>query len=115
MKGRQDAFPFLLSREHPGRQDVDATLKRGETMATIYRVDGTTETIAPAKGTFTLEEVWEIVGGYVEIVRLKKGFLLVDEEGTMPWKALPLNPAASELAGRPIVVTALHTISKDFK
>ena len=84
-------------------------------MATIYRADGTTETIKPAKGTFTLEEVWEIVGGYVEIVRLKKGFLLVDEEGTMPWKALPWNPAASELAGRPIVGTALHTNSKEFK
>jgi hypothetical protein len=85
-------------------------------MATIYRTDGTTETIKPAKGTFTLEEVWEIVGGYVEIIPLKKGFLLVDEEGGMPWKShLDWNPAASELADRAIIGTALHTNSKEFK
>ena len=86
-------------------------------MATIYRVDGTLETVTPAAGgEFTLNEVWAIVGGYVELIRCEscyqKGFFLVDEDGRR--KGLPLNSHASGLAVRPIVGTALHTNSEEF-
>lgn len=56
----------------------------------------------------TLEQMQEMVGGYIEIVpSLKEGHvLIVNEEGLL--QNLPLNPAASELAGRPIVGVALQ-------
>ena len=86
-------------------------------MATIYRVDGTLETVTPATGgEFTLNEVWAIVGGYVELIRCEscnqQGFFLADEDGGL--KGLPLNSHASGLAVRPIVGTALHTNSEEF-
>ena len=81
-------------------------------MATIYRAAGTVETVAPADGRFTLDEVWAIVGGWVEMVRLEVGFLLVDEDGRA--KRLPQNPNATKLAGQPIVGTALHTDETEF-
>jgi hypothetical protein len=88
-------------------------------MATIYRVDGTLEPVTPATGgEFTLDEVQNIVGGYVELVRLTKGFFLVDEDGR--YKGLPLNLQATALATLShgpltIVGTALHTNAKEFK
>ena len=87
-------------------------------MATIYRVDGTLETVTPAAGEFTLDEVQSIVGGYVELVQLAEGFLLVDEDGR--YKGLPLNLQATALAilslgPLTIVGTALHTNDKEFK
>ena len=87
-------------------------------MGTIYRPDGTTETIAPATGLIRLEEAQDIVGGWVEVVHLPsksttKGFLLVDEEGRL--KRLPINYQASALAAQPIVGTAILTSTKEFK
>ena len=86
-------------------------------MATIYRVDGTLETVTPATGgEFTLNEVWAIVGGYVQLIPCEScnqlGFFLADEDGGL--KHLPLNPHASGLAAQPIVGTALHTNSEEF-
>lgn len=72
-------------------------------VGTIVKVDGTTILVVPNKGTrFTLKEVQEIVGGYVERVRLPhKAVMLVDEEGKL--KSKPVNQAASEVAGQTIV------------
>lgn len=50
-----------------------------------------------------LNEMQELVGGYVEAVYLDLGVLMVNEDGTVGQRILPLNPAASVLAGRPIV------------
>jgi len=63
--------------------------------------------VVPSKGTaFTLPEVQEMVGGYVERVKLPGGMvLLVNEEGLI--RGLPGNKAASEAAGMPIVGDAV--------
>ena len=72
-------------------------------MATILRMDGTEEAMAvDKKGHLSLAEAQKAVGGWVELVRLGKGDgFLVNEEGLL--QQLPLNPKASEMAGRYIV------------
>lgn len=72
-------------------------------VGTIIKVDGTTIHVVPNKGTrFTLAEVQEIVGGYVERLTLpNRTVMLVDEEGTP--KGKPVNQTASEVAGGTIV------------
>lgn len=53
-----------------------------------------------------LKNLQELVGGYIEPVRLHdNGVMLVDEDGLM--KGLPLNPMASVIAGTKIVGTAV--------
>lgn len=51
--------------------------------AKIIHADGTEETVVPANGTdFSLEEAQKIVGGYIEVVNLPDGNILVcNEEG----------------------------------
>ena len=54
----------------------------------------------------TLEELQELVGGYIEVVYIKNGDqLIVDEDGLMRQK-FP-NEDASILAGKPIVGNAV--------
>jgi hypothetical protein len=74
---------------------------------TLISANGGEKVVMPANGTdFKLREVQKMVGGYVEVVRLRDGrIMLVDEEGLL--KGLPLNRAASRMAGRPIVGEAL--------
>jgi hypothetical protein len=83
-------------------------------MATLYSTDGTTREVLPKDGKrISLEEAWGLVGGYVERVMMPRGngrspgVLLVDEEGLL--KQLPLNLAASQLAGQLVCGPALHT------
>lgn len=66
-------------------------------------VQGRPKEVMPANNTdFKLREVQKLVGGYVEVVYLRDGrIMLVDEEGLL--KGAPLNRAASRMAGRPIV------------
>lgn len=73
----------------------------------LMPVQGKATPVMPANGTdFTLREAQKMVGGYVEVVYLRDGrILLADEEGLL--KGLPLNRAASRMAGRPIVGPAL--------
>ena len=47
----------------------------------------------------TLEEVQDLVGGYVEMVTSKEGIQLLCDEDGLP-KGLPINHNASALAGR---------------
>lgn len=70
-------------------------------------VQGRPQEVMPANNTdFKLREVQKLVGGYVEVVYLRDGrIMLVDEEGLL--KQLPLNRAASRMAGRPIVGNAV--------
>ena len=72
-------------------------------MAQIIRVDGTLTDVEPENGTdFKLEELKDIVGGYIEIIDLPRGMILViDEEGKC--KDKPHNPTATvafQLTGR---------------
>lgn len=64
---------------------------------TLYRVDGTKETIAPANGThWTLAELQALVGGYIEVVRTLSGrYMVIDEEGKNKRKLV--NQVASDL------------------
>lgn len=66
-------------------------------MAEILRADGTSQQVQPRNGTdFQLDEVKAIVGGWVEIVGLADGRLMVcNEEGKLI--GLPPNFAATEL------------------
>ena len=89
-------------------------------MATLYKVNGDTETVTPKKDLlFSLEEMQAFVGGYIEMVAIPgdvkhasggKGILIVNEEGLM--MGLPLNRQASILAHRPIVGDALYATVK---
>lgn len=67
------------------------------------KADGTVTEVVPSKGTkFTLEEVQEFVGGYVERLKLPhRTVMLMNEEG-IP-RNLPLNEKASSVAGRDIL------------
>ena len=53
----------------------------------------------------SLEEAQEAVGGFVEVIPVERGQLLVNEEGLI--LQLSPNPTASQIAGRPIVGNAL--------
>ena len=63
-------------------------------MATLLKTDGTTEEIS---GELTLKRMQELVGGYIEMVRIgpNGAVLIVDEEGRL--KAKLLNFEATRL------------------
>ena len=90
-------------------------------MATLYRIGEKPKKIEPLNGTdFQLEEVWDLIGGYVQVVPLHGGnIMLVDEDGYM--KQLPVNIEATAWVMRHcdypnlIVGTALLCKSKEFK
>ena len=61
----------------------------------IYKANGEVIKTYPKNGTYyTLEELKEIVGGYIEIVRLnKKEIMVINEEGKL--NNLPYNDNAT--------------------
>lgn len=67
-------------------------------MATVLYVNGTQGTIQPASPpAFSLEELHALVGGWIEVVYLPDGRLMViDEEGKL--KGYPRNEQATRLA-----------------
>ncbi len=67
-------------------------------MAEVINVDGTRTQAVPKSGrTFRLKEIQAVVGGYVQIISLSDGRLMVlNEEGKI--NDLPPNHAATELA-----------------
>ena len=64
-------------------------------MAIVIKADGTRKEVQPKNGTdFSLEELKGFVGGFIEIVWLGDGrIMVVNEEGKLI--GLPLNEAAS--------------------
>ena len=72
-------------------------------MAQIIKTTGEVEEVKPYKGKiFTLGQLQEIVGGYIEILHLPDNKLMVvNEEGRL--KGLPLNHKASILYNNLIV------------
>ena len=67
-------------------------------MARVLYVDGTQATVMPASPpAFSLEELQAMVGGWIEVVYLPDGRLMViDEEGKL--KSYPRNEQATRLA-----------------
>lgn len=66
-------------------------------MAQIIKTTGEVIETSPANGTdFSLEELRAVVGGFIEIVHLRDGRLMVvNEEGKLD--GLPINELASNL------------------
>lgn len=66
-------------------------------MATLYKTDGTSEEVTPKNGKdFKLDELNAFVEGFIEIVRLKGGkILVINEEGKL--EGLKFNDKATEL------------------
>lgn len=65
--------------------------------AELIRPEGEIQLIAPKNnGWFTIRELQELIGGYIEIVTIATGkAMVIDEDGT--FKGLPSNPRATEL------------------
>lgn len=66
-------------------------------MAQIIKTTGEVIEVKPAKGkTFSLKELQDIVGGFIEIVHLPNmKLMVVNEEGKL--NGLPVNHKASDL------------------
>ena len=66
-------------------------------MATLIKADGTRTEIQPENGTdFKLDELQAYVDGYIEIVNLRNGeILVINEEGKGRYE---LNEAATDIA-----------------
>lgn len=90
-------------------------------MASILRTNGLVEDIEPKNGNdFSLDELRAIVEGYIEVVSLNNGFILVlNEEGKL--QGLPFNEVATNVlvryrgAGDYIVGTALLCRKEEVK
>ena len=67
-------------------------------MAQKLHIQGVYKECTPKNGkTFTLEEIQEIVGGYIEILTFKDGRMMVmNEEGKL--LGFPINPEATRIA-----------------
>ena len=66
-------------------------------MAVLFRTDSSTENVKPKNGTdFSLEELQEMVGGTIEIIRLSNlQLMIVHDEGKI--LGLPVNLYATIL------------------
>lgn len=84
-------------------------------MATIIKTNGERISVQPKnRKDFKLGELRKVVDGYIEIVYLSDGKLMVVNEEGMPLQ-LPYNPVASLLAGQPIVGDVLVCESNQIK
>jgi hypothetical protein len=65
-------------------------------MATLYRPDDSVEIVSPANGKhWTLKELQDLVGGYIEFLPAIKSKIVVNEDGRL--KGLPYNRKATKL------------------
>ena len=90
-------------------------------MATLYKTrmlnfcvaECTQEDVEPENGTdFTLDELQEFVGGYIEIVHLHDGkIMVVNEEGRL--LNLPPNWMATDLHGLPELIVGNALVCED--
>lgn len=66
-------------------------------MARLIKPNGEHCRIMPANGqTFTLEELQEAVGGYIEMITVGEAYFVLNEEGKL--NKLPLNNVATAMA-----------------
>ena len=86
-----------------------------EVKSNHIKVDGTELTVSPInENNFSLKEMQEIVGGYITLVNLKDGFVLVVNEDGIH-QGLSFNKKASKIAGISLVGDVLHTHIKLIK
>ena len=68
-------------------------------MGMLILVDGEQKEVTPVGDTFSLQELQQYVKGLIEIVPIDaKRMAVVNEEGLL--MQLPMNPVASQVAGR---------------
>ena len=66
----------------------------------LLKPDGSVVDYPPAGKAYKLEELQKAVGGYIEVVSLKGGYIMViNEEGKL--NGLPINQKATDLYGNP--------------
>lgn len=66
----------------------------------LLKPDGSVVDYPPKDRAYTLEEVQKAVGGYIEVVNLNSGYIMViNEEGKL--NGLPVNQKATDLWGSP--------------
>lgn len=84
-------------------------------MAQIMKADGSVIDVEPKNGKdFSLKELQCIVGGYIEIVHLKDGnILVVNDEGAI--NGSRINIRASKIYGSYLFGDVLHCKSKEVK
>lgn len=82
-------------------------------MATIYKTNGTTEEVFPKNGkNFTLDELTNIVGGFIEILFFDNGDLMVlNEEGKL--LDMNYNMTATKLAHTHTTISKCDYIAGD--
>ena len=100
------APPWLpVSRQKEGNKHMDKHIK----------ADGSTVDVTPRSGTgYSLDELKGFVGGWIEIVPLRGGkIMVVNEEGLL--MGLPVNETASLLARQTIVGDVLVCASERVK
>jgi SRSO17 transposase len=73
---------------------------------TLYRENGTQETLRPANGVhWSLGELQTLVGGYIEVVSTVDGrFMVIDEEGKLKHKDLNIPATRLYIHGRRDVI-----------
>lgn len=52
-------------------------------MATLYRANGTKKAIKPKGKHFSIKELQDAVGGYIELLDLNSHYLIVNENGRL--------------------------------
>lgn len=78
------------------RREFQVLPEEISTVAQLLAIDGTRTEVRPAGEHFTLEELQQLVGGYIEPLGLRDGrVMLIDEDGKA--KRLARNPEASRL------------------
>lgn len=69
--------------------------------ATLYKQTGESVKVTPKNGVhFTLDELQGYVAGYIEIIRLNEGEIMVINEDGKFIKGATLNRAATDIAAR---------------
>ena len=67
-------------------------------MAMLISVDGEQTVVEPKGATFSLDELQEYVGGFIEILPIDADRMAVaNDEGRI--RQMPMNPVASKAAG----------------
>lgn len=84
-------------------------------MAKIIKVNGAIIDVEPKNGKdFSLKELQSIVGGYIDIIHLKSGnILVVNDEGAINGSCINLR--ASKIYGSYLFGDVLHCKSEEVK
>ena len=71
-------------------------------MGMLIYANGEQTAVSPSNGTFSLNELQTYVEGFIEIVPIDDARMaIVNDEGLL--KKMPMNPVASQVAGRLLV------------